>query len=67
MFILIVYYYLVINFYGIENGISETVNRNWKEKREEAKNRQDRKEEKNLFSESEFHYNELVVTKTVLC
>ena len=46
MFILIVYYYLVINFYGIENGISETVNRNWKEKREEAKNPQDRKEEK---------------------
>ncbi len=46
MFILIFYYYLVINFYGIENGISETVNRNWKEKREEAKNRQDRKEEK---------------------
>ena len=46
MFILIVYYYLVINFYGIENGISETVNRNWKEKREEAKNRQDGKEEK---------------------
>ena len=66
MFILIVYYYLVINFYGIENGISETVNQNWKEK--EKKPKTDKMEKKkNLFSESEFHYNELVVTKTVLC
>jgi hypothetical protein len=37
MFILIVYYYLVINFYGIENGISETVNRIGKKKEKKPK------------------------------
>ena len=37
-------------------------------KRKEKKPKTDKMEKKkNLFSESEFHYNELVVTKTVLC
>jgi hypothetical protein len=65
-----VYKYLVINFNGIEKGVSETVrryavNRNWKK---EKKPKTDKiKKKKNLFSESEFHCNELIVTKTELC